>query len=106
MKMALTMTSMFGEDESQRQREIRIRRERDERAKSRAKFFHSVAVGARKLFFMAFGMGVALYLIANTGRFEALTSQLSQRISARLSTHNTLEQNALQYQNEVNQITK
>jgi len=102
----MAICPMFGEEETQRQQELRIRRQREARAAARAKFRQQLVDSARKTFFFLFGATVVLYLVINAGRFQEYSTQVGHKLSAKVNAHSNLKQSALKYQDEVDQITK
>ena len=102
----MAMSEMIGEEETQRQRENRARRKREERVKSRAEFRRQLAKSARKTFVVLFGAAVVLYLVVNAGRFQNISSQAGQQLSAKVNSHNALKREALKYEDEVNEVIK
>ena len=102
----MAMSAMIGEEETQRQQENRIRRQREELEQARAKFREQMAAGARKTFIFLFGAAVVLYFTVNGLRFQDATSRIGQRITTQANAHNALKQKALNYENEVNEVTE
>jgi hypothetical protein len=102
VKLAMSMSPMIGEEETQRQQEERTRRERAAREKFRRETREQLGAGARKTFKFLLGATVVLYLVMNAGHFK----DLGQTLSAKVNAHSTLKQSALKYQNEVDQVAK
>ena len=106
VKLAMAISPMIGEEETQRQQEDRTRRQREQRAKSRAQFREHLAASVRKTFVFLFAMTVILYVVLHGERFQGYTGQLSHKLSAKINSHNALKQNALQHEEEVDQVLK
>ena len=106
VKLAMAISPMIGEEETQRQHDGRVRRQREHRAKSRAQFREHLAASVRKTFVFLFAMTVILYVVLHGERFQGYTGQLGHKLSAKINSHNTLKQNALKYEEEVDLVTK
>lgn len=106
MKLAMAMNPIIGEEETQRQREYRTWREREERIKSRAQLRRQIAGCVSKTCIFLFGVAVILYFAINSDRFQGYTNQFSQKLSAQVNAHSTLKKSALKYEEEVDQVTK
>jgi len=106
VKLAMAMSPMIGEEETQRQQEIRTRYMREERSKSWTRFRQQLVASTRKTFVFLFGAAVVLYLVVNAGRFQDYSSQAGQKLSVTVNAHNTLKQEALKYEEEVDKVSK
>jgi len=109
VKLAMDMSSMIGVEETQRQEEIHVRLEREERAKARGQFRKELAASMRNIMIFLVGAVVVLFCVLNSGRFQDFSGQVGQRLTAQASAHSAqgvLKQTALDYQNEVDEITK
>ncbi|HEY5042400.1 MAG TPA: hypothetical protein VIK53_10395 [Verrucomicrobiae bacterium] len=99
------MSSMIGEAEAHRRQELRQQRVREERAKLRGRIRRQFAAGARKTFVFLFGAAILVFAMSDHAELNGFAKRCGQSLASR-NSHNALEQAALNYEKEVNDIAK
>lgn len=102
----MAMSEMIGEEETQRQREIRVRLKHEERVKSRSEFRRRLSACSRKIIVLLLGVVAVFVILASSPRIQSYASQLGQQLPVPTVTPNPLKQSALKYEDEVNEVIK
>jgi len=105
VKLIMTMDSMIGEAEAHRRKEIREQRAREEHAKLRARIRRQLAAGARKTFIFLFGATVLVFLFSYEAELQGTAKQFGRSLASN-NSRSVLQQAALSYEQEVDEIAK
>jgi hypothetical protein len=109
VKLAITIKNATSEAEMQRRQGIRVRRERELHAQARASLRRQISTGLRGAFIFLVGATVVGVILAHRTEIQSLATQKFSQVASQIKTKEAaspLRQSALNYEKEVDSITK